>query len=58
MKAKVKKMLFLSIITEKEKKENEEKVDSLDNMNINIMWNKSLMISDDSIKIKGVNFGN
>jgi hypothetical protein len=51
-------MLFLSIITEKEKKENEEKVDSLDNMNINIMWNKSLMINDDSIKIKGVNFGN
>jgi len=58
LKAKVKKMLFLSIITEKKKKENEEKVDSLDNMNINIMWNKSLMISDDSIKIKGVNFGN
>jgi hypothetical protein len=53
LKAKIKKMLFLFIIIEKE-----EKVDSLDNMNVNIMWNKSLMISDDSIKIKSVNFGN
>jgi len=47
LKAKIKKMLFLFIIIEKE-----EKVDSLDNMNVNIMWNKSLMISDDSIKLK------